>query len=241
MVSTFLFFRQEEKKALAKTDGATIDVDSIWQQMNRPQTQSAANETKSNKADISTGKPQTTSSKLPQEEMVTIRRTYKFAGELITEEKVVPKDSAEAKLYFSTLNAAKKKAKGAEGEADTTTDTDSKADGDGEAKKPLRRPLRRFSRFDPNPPDAIKKSWEKQAAVETPGEEGNTAKGPKLNTVMKSKLDWAAYVDREGIKDDLDVHSKAKEGYMDRMDFLGRVDAKREEERRNARLKNAGY
>ncbi|OAL68769.1 Swr1p complex component Swc5 [Trichophyton violaceum] len=232
---------QEEKKALAKTDGATIDVDSIWQQMNRPRTHSAANETKSNNAESITGETPATSSNLPLEEMITIRRTYKFAGEMITEEKVVPEDSAEAKLYFSTLNAAKKKAKGAEGEADTATDTDSKADGDGEVKKPLRRPLRRFSRFDPNPPDAIKKSWEKQAAVETPGEEGNTAKGPKLNTVMKSKLDWAAYVDREGIKDDLDVHSKAKEGYMDRMDFLGRVDAKREEERRNARLKNAGY
>ncbi|EFR04218.1 SWR1-complex protein 5 [Nannizzia gypsea CBS 118893] len=233
---------QEEKKALAKTDGATIDVDSIWQQMNQPQAQTAADETKSSDADTGATKAQTASSKLPQEEMITIRRTYKFAGEMITEEKVVSKDSAEAKLYLSTLNAAKKKkAKGTEGEADTETDIDSKADSAGETKRPLRRPLRRFSRFDPNPPDAIKKSWEKHAAVEAPGEAENTAKGPKLNTVMKSKLDWAAYVDREGIKDDLDVHSKAKEGYMDRMDFLGRVDAKREEGRRNARLKNAGY
>src|SRR5436190_16344395 len=35
-------------------------------------------------------------------ETVTIKRTYKFAGEVITEEKVVPKESAEAWLYLST-------------------------------------------------------------------------------------------------------------------------------------------
>jgi len=78
----------------------------------------------------------------------------------------------------------------------------------------------------------IKKSWEKQAITLD-----QDAKGPKLNTVEKSRLDWAQYVDEEGIKDELNVHSKAKEGYLGRMDFLGRVDANREEERRNIRLK----
>ncbi|EEQ27115.1 swr complex subunit [Microsporum canis] len=231
---------QEEKKSLARIDGATIDVDSIWKQMNKPQTVPLTdNETGTESAVTGPQTPQNaSSSKLPQEEMLTIRRTYKFAGETITEEKVVPKDSAEAKLYLSTSGAARKKAKGGAG---TSTDGGTDSPPDETVVQPLRRPLRRFSRFDPNPPDAIKKSWEKQAAVQAPEDAGATAKGPKLNTVMKSKLDWAAYVDREGIKDDLDVHSKAKEGYMDRMDFLGRVDAKREEERRNARLKNAGY
>ncbi|KAM5475380.1 swr complex subunit [Microsporum audouinii] len=231
---------QEEKKSLARVDGATIDVDSIWKQMNKPQTIPLTdNETGTESAVIGLQTPQNaSSSKLPQEEMLTIRRTYKFAGETITEEKVVPKDSAEAKLYLSTSGAARKKAKGGAG---TSTDGGTDSPPDETVVQPLRRPLRRFSRFDPNPPDAIKKSWEKQAAVQAPEDAGATAKGPKLNTVMKSKLDWAAYVDREGIKDDLDVHSKAKEGYMDRMDFLGRVDAKREEERRNARLKNAGF
>lgn len=208
--------------------------------MNKPQTIPLTdNETGTESAVIGLQTPQNaSSSKLPQEEMLTIRRTYKFAGETITEEKVVPKDSAEAKLYLSTSGAARKKAKGGAG---TSTDGGTDSPPDETVVQPLRRPLRRFSRFDPNPPDAIKKSWEKQAAVQAPEDAGATAKGPKLNTVMKSKLDWAAYVDREGIKDDLDVHSKAKEGYMDRMDFLGRVDAKREEERRNARLKNAGF
>ena len=139
---------------------------------------------------------------------------------MITEEKLVPKDSAEAKLFLS-------EAKGDKAVSDADVD-------DAASKKAalkLRRPLRKVSRFDPNPTGLIKKSWEKQQpTVEQPS-------GPKLNTVEKSRLDWAEYVDQAGIKDELNVHSKAKEGFLGRMDFLDRVDAKREEERRKLRLK----
>jgi len=61
--------------------------------------------------------------------------------------------------------------------------------------------------------------------------------GPKLNVVEKSKLDWAGFVDREGIKDQLDEAGRAKEGYLGRMDFLNRVEANREE-MRTARMNN---
>ncbi|KAK2751078.1 swr complex subunit [Myotisia sp. PD_48] len=229
---------KEERKPLARTAGATVDVDSIWKQMNRPsinQSHSALATNEKQNEDIIMADQDSTIARrkppnlpkarrdVPQEEMINIKRTYKFAGEVITEEKTVPKNSAEAQVYLASLDAAK-------GKPDTETAT-------AEPTVQLRKPLRRYSRFDPNPPDAIKKNWEKQITVD--GLRG-AAKGPKLNTVMKSKLDWAAYVDKEGIKDDLDVHSKAKEGYMGRMDFLNRVEDKREEERRNARLKKAG-
>jgi hypothetical protein len=154
------------------------------------------------------------------EEMVKIKRTYKFAGEWITEEKVVPKDSAEAKLYMAN-------------EKDIETVTAMNTENAVHAR--MRRPLRKTSRFDPNPTGSIKKSWEKQPTAETTGEEN--ARGPKINTVEKSRLDWASYVDQAGIKDELRTHSKAKEGFLGRMDFLDRVGAKQDEERRNARLK----
>lgn len=54
-------------------------------------------------------------------------------------------------------------------------------------------------------------------------------KGPKLNTIEKSKLDWAGYVDQEGIKEELDKAEKGKDGYLGKQDFLGRVGAKRED------------
>ena len=120
-----------------------------------------------------------------------------------------------------------------EKEVETVTAAENAA-GSKEAIK-IRRPLRKVSRFDPNPTGSIKKSWEKQPVAETTGEE--SARGPKINTVEKSRLDWAPYVDQAGIKDELRTHSKAKEGFLGRMDFLDRVGAKQEEERRNARLK----
>lgn len=50
-------------------------------------------------------------------------------------------------------------------------------------------------------------------------------KEPKLNTLEKSKLDWQGYVDREGIKEDLKY--KNKDGYMEKVAFLQRVDDRR--------------
>ncbi|KAI9766884.1 MAG: swr complex subunit [Geoglossum simile] len=86
---------------------------------------------------------------------------------------------------------------------------------------PLRRPKKRTSLFDPAGPGV--------------GASAGATKAPKLNTIEKSKMDWAGYVDKEGLKEDLDEHSKAKEGYLGRMDFLGRVERKKDEEGRRAR------
>ena len=229
----FISNSQEERKPLAKIDGATVDVNALWEKMNAPdsdlglpgsQTQ-PANEVapEADRADTDTpmqGAPEPEdNSRQSQgaEQMIKIKRTYKFAGDWITEEKVVPKDSAEGKAFLSS------------GEKVEYADVDDAAAAN--AASSLRRPLRKVSRFDPNPTGTIKKSWEKQPATEA------EARGPKINTVEKSRLDWAQYVDQAGIKDELRVHSKAKEGYIGRMDFLGRMEAKRDEEARQARLK----
>ncbi|KAJ5725074.1 uncharacterized protein N7483_006431 [Penicillium malachiteum] len=223
---------ERERKPLARIDGATIDVESLWEQMNAPGNQLGLrpNQIKRDiepapKLEIATtdtdmkeqaaAEPEKDSRHAPGEQMIKIKRTYKFAGEMITEEKIVPKDSAEAKAFLSS------------GENVEYTEVE-----DANANENLRRPLRKISRFDPNPTGSIKKSWEKQAI-----EAGENATGPKINTVEKSRLDWAQYVDHAGIKDELRVASKAKEGYMGRMDFLDRMGAKRDEEARQARIK----
>lgn len=228
--------RQEERKPLAKIDGATVDVNALWEQMNTPgsdlslqpsqipQGNQPTPEPDDAKADTDIHEqtmPETEDHTRGQydQQMIKIKRTYKFAGEMITEEKIVPTDSAEAKVFLSS------------GENVEYADVDVAAAAD--AARHLRRPLRKISRFDPNPNGTIKKSWEKQPAVDA----ADAARGPKINTVEKSRLDWAQYVDQAGIKDELRTHSKAKEGYIGRMDFLGRMDARREEEARQARLK----
>lgn len=226
-------YRQEDRRPLAKIDGATIDVDALWDMMNAPNSDSGLLQSQKpvvteepvdepsviQETEKATDAP--THDKLPSEDMIKIKRTYKFAGEIHTEEKLVPRDSAEAKLYLA--ETAGTKSSGSEDVSQGET-----------VVIQLRRPVRKISRFDPNPTGIIKKSWEKQAVQAVSGDE---LKGPKLNTVEKSKLDWAQYVDQTGIQDELNVHSKAKEGYLGRMDFLNKVDAIREEERRTIRLK----
>ncbi|KAJ5673644.1 hypothetical protein N7507_002771 [Penicillium longicatenatum] len=220
---------EEERKPLAKIDGATIDVDALWEQMNAPGTELGLRPDQMKHDSEPTPeidhvnahmkghapKPENDSRHAHSEEMIKIKRTYEFAGEMITEEKMVPKNSAEAKAFLSS--------------GQTVENAEDVA-----APNPnLRRPLRKISRFDPNPTGTIKKSWEKQ--ILEAGDQN--ASGPKINTVEKSRLDWAQYVDQAGISDELRVHSKAKEGYMGRMDFLGRTEARRDEEARQARMK----
>ncbi|GAA5864217.1 hypothetical protein JCM3774_001259 [Rhodotorula dairenensis] len=60
------------------------------------------------------------------------------------------------------------------------------------------------------------------------------AKPAKLNTLEKSKLDWSSYVSSEtGLEDSL-AHAR-KDGYLDRRDFLDRVESSKEEQWDHAR------
>ncbi|GAA6064260.1 hypothetical protein JCM10212_002587 [Sporobolomyces blumeae] len=57
---------------------------------------------------------------------------------------------------------------------------------------------------------------------------GPGAKPPKLNTLEKSKLDWDSYVSKEtGLSDTLS-HAR-KDGYLEKRDFLDRVERRKEE------------
>lgn len=62
-------------------------------------------------------------------------------------------------------------------------------------------------------------------------------KEPKMNTLDKSKLDWQGYVDREGIRDDLKY--KNKDGYMEKVAFLQRVDDRRLSQLKSGQKKEA--
>lgn len=155
--------------------------------------------TKDNNKNAQPAEPTSSSHSEP---MITMKHTYVFAGQTTTEEKLVPASSAEARLYLQSQQASQQ----AQQQASTET-----------AGKPtLRRPKKRVSMFDPNP-------------TGLPGAAAVSNKGPNLNTIEKSKLDWAGYVDKEGMKEELDKAEKGKEGYLGRMDFLGRVEAKRED------------
>jgi hypothetical protein len=151
--------------------------------------------------------------------MVRIKRTYNFAGQTHTEEKFVSRDSAEAKLYLTSL--------GENGDVDA---------GVVPRKRLPRRAFR--SAFEPVV-DQLPQRTDLNLGMEARSkafELEKEANARKLNTVEKSRIDWAGYVDKEGLKDELELAGKSKGSFAARQDFLARSEAVREEEARRARL-----
>ncbi|KAG6924234.1 craniofacial development protein 1, partial [Chelydra serpentina] len=62
------------------------------------------------------------------------------------------------------------------------------------------------------------------------------SKKQKMSTLEKSKLDWENFKEEEGIGEDLAIHNRGKEGYIDRKAFLERVDHRQFEIERDIRL-----
>ena len=236
IVDLFGYNRESNSKRLGTSEAATIDVDNLWQRLASAPSKPAApppgpddpeTESKATEAALNDTRPSADAST----DMIAIKRTYNFAGTTTTEEKLVPRESAEARLFLSTkpVKALKQPT------ANSST-----------PPKSVRRPLRRPSRFDdsnPAPTSLLKttasiKSHLAPAAASNAGMSAVQRKlgqGQKLNTVEKSRLDWAGYVDKEKLKDELDVAEKAKGSYLDRMEFLGRSEQAREDGLREGR------
>ncbi|KAK7188322.1 BCNT-domain-containing protein [Paraphaeosphaeria sporulosa] len=233
----------KERKPLARTDGATVDVDALWTQMLaaplRPIPPPTVQDADALSSDAGAVKPQAPQA-AEEEEQVTVRKAYTFAGQRTEEEKQVPRSALEKFLSdgWKTADRAVEEGVSADKEAEP------KEDG-----PKIRRPLRRPSRFDSNPtgyvrtlPPEHQLSWPRKAAIAASAKENipppdapkaaRPEKAQKLNVVDKSRLDWTGFVDKEGIAEELDTHGKTKEAYLGRMDFLAGVEARREEERK---------
>lgn len=62
------------------------------------------------------------------------------------------------------------------------------------------------------------------------------AKRQKMSTLEKSKLDWESFKEEEGIGEELAIHNRGREGYIERKAFLERVDHRQFEIERDLRL-----
>jgi Bucentaur or craniofacial development len=192
-----------------------------------------------------TPKPDTQKQREPEDEYITIKRITRFAGEVTTEEKRVHKHSAEAKLYQQEQEEKRRKV--------TETDENVAPEDEDTPKLTLRKPLKRPSRYEPNPagevkalPPHLQLRWPRNKA---PIASGGTVKtgtikaisslqgATKLNTVEKSRHDWVGFVDKEGIAEELDEYGKSKASYLGREEFLKRAENREEDERRDARRK----
>ena len=238
----------ETKTPVSKSSGATIDVDSVWARLNSPQITRPLRDSQkppdaiANAENIPPSPATISKDTLPPslqvpslEPTITVPHTYTFAGQTHTSTKIVPTSSKEAQAYLASK------------ERDPTTTT-------GPA---LRRPLARKGLLDPNPqclikgvarpprsdlPTSIGGQGTKHlnAATKAKVWEIGKKKEVKLNTVEKSKLDWEAEVERQGLREELEKAEKSGGSYLGRMEFLGRGDQLREDEAKKARLKEMG-
>ncbi|XP_009078135.1 PREDICTED: craniofacial development protein 1, partial [Acanthisitta chloris] len=62
------------------------------------------------------------------------------------------------------------------------------------------------------------------------------AKKQKMSTLEKSKLDWENFKEEEGIVEELAIHNRGKDGYIEKKAFLERVDHRQFEIERDIRL-----
>ncbi|KAH6661936.1 bucentaur or craniofacial development-domain-containing protein [Plectosphaerella plurivora] len=197
-----------EKKVAAVQGPVTIDVDSVWAQM------MAGTPTVAEDTAMDVDQPAEPPKEAP--EMIRIKRTYNFAGKVHTEEKLVARDSAEARLFLASQD---------------------KEAPEEETDKP-RRVLRKAFRsaFEPVI-DGLGNRTDLDLGVEGAirAREGRAEAAKKLNTVEKSRMDWAGYVDKEGLKDELELAGRSKGAYNERQGFLARSEAKREEDAWRAR------
>ena len=174
--------------------------------------------------------PEAGKSKDPDSDFIKIKRSYNFAGKVHTEEKLVARDSAEAKLYLASL-----------GEENAPTDGEAQAAEDESTTK--RMPRKAFrSVFEPitDANSAHRSDLNLSMASRLQARETAGGKAKKLNTVEKSKMDWAVAVDKMGLKDELELAGKSKDSFTARQDFLARSEMRREEEARRARMAQAG-
>lgn len=244
---------KKERRPLARTEGATVDVDALWAELmaaplkpaplypEKPQEQKPSAEQPSQSLPAQPSQE--------EEDHVAVKKTYTFAGQDTTEEKTIPRSHLDKYLSdgWTPTDASEKQAS-ADKSPDEITDPKSK----------IRRPLRRPTRFDPNPtgfvrtlPPEHQLTWPRKSATKAlhqaqenlmpPPEvpKARPEKTQKLNVVDKSRMDWTGFVDKEGIADELDTHGKTKEAYLGRMEFLAGVEARREEERKRARTTTA--
>lgn len=237
-----------ERRPLARTEGATVDVDALWAQMTaaplQPEQPPPLHEV-STAHDAAPAVPQTASGPV-EEELLTVTKTYTFAGQTTTEEKQIPRSLLEHHTAdgWKPTTAVKKP---------SAADPAAAKPAHAHAHSRVRRPLRRPSRFDPNPtgyvralPPTQQLSWPRAstaagglAAPPSAELDKKPEKATKLNVVAKSRMDWTGFVDKEGIADELVEHGKSKDNYMSRKDFLAGVEQRREEEGRRGRVANA--
>lgn len=139
---------------------------------------------------------------------VTITKVFDFAGEEVRVTKEVDANSREAKSFL----------KEEKGQSEHVSHPKSELTPPGPS---------------PSPSPSVKRPAGMGSILNRIG-----GKKQKMSTLEKSRLDWDTFKDEEGIGDELAIHNRGKEGYVERKNFLERVDQRQFQLERAVRLNN---
>lgn len=174
-------------------------------------------------------------------EMVRIQRKSQYAGEITYVDVDVPRTSKEARKYFEEHPELDPDRNDSGGTGDNAASTNTTSDAAAR-----NRPLRRPSMFEPNPTGLVKGVAPEKLRLRTPSrldvlmeqKRLEAKKGAqKLNTMQMSQYDWKSYVEKEGLKDELDVYERSGNRFLAKEAFLDRAAGAREAKARDARMR----
>ncbi|EGW30567.1 uncharacterized protein SPAPADRAFT_63403, partial [Spathaspora passalidarum NRRL Y-27907] len=181
-------------------NSTSLDIDSIFDDMKRGEAKETGH-SETEEREREREQEQELHKNKTDAKQIKIQTSYTYAGKLITETKLVDADSEEAKAY---LNSTSSVLSSDDGKNRSEVPVVRKDVMTGEMVQ-LRIKLKRPSLID----------------------RFNGRNKKSLSTLEKSRLDWASFVDKRKIGDELKRYNKA--GYLDKQAFLGRVDVKRDE------------
>ncbi|KAG2340974.1 hypothetical protein BDR05DRAFT_966226 [Suillus weaverae] len=147
---------------------------------------------------------------VPPKKLVKLEKRYLFAGKNIVEVVEVPEDSEEVKKRPRWDPSAP-----ALDSSSSATDANASASSSAAPIQPAaQKPATR------KPPGPRKP---RTSLADIP-----TQKAKKITTLDKSAMDWRTHVTSSDVKDELDANRRGG-GYLEKMDFLKRVEDRRED------------
>lgn len=196
-----------------------------WEAIKASESGSSMNEQVTRSTATGDNASATTLASTARQEMVSIPTTYKFAGELHTSMRLLPRSHPDALKYLSSQIAS------------PTSTTSSAPAPSASASAPLpTSPASTSTSSSPSRPQPARPApRRKKPSSLSALSAAATTKPTKLNTLEKSKLDWDTYKsDHSQLSqqelDELEHQTKRggkglgdMKGYLDRSDFLDRV------------------
>ncbi|UZJ53877.1 hypothetical protein CBS101457_003197 [Exobasidium rhododendri] len=152
------------------------------------------------------------SAQAEKEELVLVKSSYRFAGEEVKEEKLLPASHPEAIAYLASIKAP--------GTSDVVAKPSASTSFSSSTNRPLAPPRKKKSSL---------AAMSAAAAADKP---------TKINTLEKSKMDWNKFKDNgnDREKDEMEAQTKgggsglgSMKGYMERQGFLDRVQNRLQE------------